>query len=138
MTRLTALTALALALALWPLGPVQAQDDPVAEAIRDYMDFAPYEAGIILPAQITPELMESVTFVDTRSADQYQAETIPGALHVEWREIPARLDALPEDGLVVLFCNTGSLSAQATFAARLMGRENVVVLQGGVTGWQAR
>ncbi|MBN2905549.1 MAG: rhodanese-like domain-containing protein [Rhodobacteraceae bacterium] len=128
----------ALTLSLGPLAPALAQDNPVAEAIQDYMDFAPYEAGLILPAQITPDLRANVTFVDTRSADQFQAETIPGAINIEWREIPARLDALPAEGLVVLFCNTGSLSAQATFAARLLGRENVVVLQGGLSGWMAR
>ncbi|TCP62422.1 rhodanese-related sulfurtransferase [Rhodovulum bhavnagarense] len=140
MNRPIAARALALAsiLALWSTAQAVAQDDPVAEAIRDYMDFAPYEAGIILPDQITPELISRVTFVDARSADQYRAGTIPGALNVEWREIPARLDELPDEGLVVLFCNTGSLSAQAAFAARLMGRENIVVLQTGINGWMAR
>jgi 3-mercaptopyruvate sulfurtransferase SseA len=38
--------------------------------------------------------------------------------------------------MVILFCNTGSLSAQAVFAARLMGHENVLVLQTGLQGWQ--
>ena len=130
--------ALALALTLAMAAPAFAQEDPVAEAVQDYMDFATYEAGIILPAQITDEMLASVTFVDTRDAGQFEAGTIEGAVNIEWREIPARLDELPEDGLVVLFCNTGSLSAQAAFAARLMGRENVVVLQDGLEGWRAR
>ncbi|WP_212523631.1 rhodanese-like domain-containing protein [Actibacterium sp. MT2.3-13A] len=130
--------ALALALTLAVTGPAWAQEDPVAEAIQDYLDFATYEAGIILPDQITEEMLPSVTFIDTRDAAQFEAGTIEGAANIEWREIPARLDELPEDGLVVLFCNTGSLSAQATFAARLLGRENVVVLQDGIQGWLAR
>jgi len=108
----------------------------VTEAIQDYMDFATYEQGIILPQQLDKEVFEAATFVDTRSADQYEAGHIPGAMHIEWREIPGRIDELPESGMVVLYCNTGSLSAQATFAARLMGRENVLVLQGGINGWQ--
>lgn len=136
MRKFTAALAVGLTLAL-PL-PAWAQDEAVAEAIQDYMDFAIYEAGIILPDQITEELLPSVTFIDTRDAAQFEAGTIAGAINIEWREIPARLDELPEQGLVVLFCNTGSLSAQATFAARLMGRENVVVLQSGYQGWQAK
>ncbi len=117
-------------------GPVFAQDDVVAEAITDYMDFATYESGIILPQQIDRDVFEAAVFVDARDAEQFEAGHIPGARHIEWREVPGRIAELPESGLVVLYCNTGSLSAQATFAVRLMGRENVVVLQSGFTGWQ--
>ncbi len=116
--------------------PALAQDDALAERITDYMDFATYEQGIIRPAQLDQQVFEAATFVDTRSAEQYEAGHIPGALHIEWREVPGRLDELPESGMVILYCNTGSLSAQATFAARLIGRENVLVMQGGITGWQ--
>ena len=116
--------------------PALAEDAAVADAITDYMDFATYESGIILPQQLDKDVFGAATFVDTRSADQFEAGHIPGATHIEWREVPGRIDELPESGLVILYCNTGSLSAQATFAARLMGRENVVVLQSGFTGWQ--
>ncbi|MGV6812076.1 MAG: rhodanese-like domain-containing protein [Brevirhabdus sp.] len=108
----------------------------LGDEITGYMDFATYEAGIILPQQLTEDVFSSVTFVDTRDAAQFEEGTIPGAVNIEWREVPSRLDELPEDGMVVLFCNTGSLSAQATFAARLMGRENVLVLQTGIQGWR--
>ena len=108
----------------------------MAEAVQDYMDFATYEQGIILPQQLDEAVFKAATFIDTRDAEQFEAGHIPGAQNIEWREIPARLDELPESGMVILYCNTGSLSSQATFAARLLGRENVVVLQSGFTGWQ--
>jgi rhodanese-related sulfurtransferase len=127
--------ALAAALAVLALaGPVAAQD--LADEVIGYIEFEPYDSGIILPAQLTAEIWEDVSFIDTRSAEQFAAGTIPGAQHIEWREIPGRLDDLPEAGKVVLFCNTGALSAQAVFAARLLGRDNVVVLQGGFEDWQ--
>jgi rhodanese-related sulfurtransferase len=116
--------------------PALADEELLAEAITDYMDFATYESGIILPAQLEKDVFDAATFVDTRDTEQFQAGHIPVAVHIEWREIPGRIDELPENGLVVLYCNTGSLSAQATFAARVMGRENVVVLQSGLIGWQ--
>lgn len=124
---------MALLLGAMLVGPVCADD--LADEIIGYMDFATYEAGIILPQQLTEDVYSSVTFVDTRDAEQFVAGTIPNAINIEWREIPARIEELPEEGMVVLFCNTGSLSAQATFAARLMGRENVLVLQSGYRGW---
>lgn len=109
--------------------------DLLAEAIVEYMDFATYESGIILPQQIDQSLFASAMFVDTRDAEQFEASHIPGSINIDWRAVPGRLDELPETGMVILYCNTGSLSAQATFAARVMGRENVVVLQSGFRGW---
>lgn len=117
--------------------PLQAQDREAAvEAMQDYLMFAEYEAGIILPQQIDEAVFNAVLFVDTRDAEQYEAGTIPGAVHIEWREVLDRIDEIPEDQKTVLFCNTGSLSSQAAFALRVAGRENVVVLQTGFTGWQ--
>lgn len=107
----------------------------LAEEVTSYMDFASYDAGILLPEQITRDVFEAAKFVETRDAAQLEAETIPSAIHIQWREIPARLDELPQSGLVNFCCNTGTLSAQATFAARLFGRENVVVFQTGWRGW---
>ncbi|MCV2893989.1 rhodanese-like domain-containing protein [Lentibacter sp. XHP0401] len=117
-------------------GPAFAQDEAVAEAVQGYMDFATYEQGIILPQQIDADVFAAARFIDTRDAEQYAGGHIEGAQNIEWREIPARLAELPETGMVILYCNTGSLSAQATFAARLMGRDNVLVLQSGYLGWQ--
>jgi rhodanese-related sulfurtransferase len=111
-------------------------DDALTEAITDYMDFATYDAGIIVPQQLDQSVFKSALFVDTRDDAQFQAGTIPGAINIDWREIPGRLDELPDSGMVILFCNTGSLSAQAVFAARLLGKENVLVLQTGLDGWK--
>jgi rhodanese-related sulfurtransferase len=132
--RVLTISAVTVAFAL-SAAPAKAEGDPVAEAIIDYMDFATYEAGIILPAQLDETVFQAASFVDTRDAEQYAAGHIPGAIHIEWREIPGRIDELPE-GMVILYCNTGSLSAQAAFAARVMGHENVLVMQGGLLEWQ--
>jgi rhodanese-related sulfurtransferase len=115
--------------------PAFANDDAI-EAMQEYMMFSEYEAGIILPQQIDQEVFESVLFVDTRDAEQYAAATIPGAVNIEWREVLDRIDEIPTDRKAILFCNTGTLSAQAAFALRVAGRDNVVVLQTGFTGWQ--
>lgn len=115
--------------------PMFAQDAAV-EAMQEYMMFSDYEAGIILPEQIDQTVFESALFVDTRDAGQFEEATIPGAINIEWREVLDRIDEIPEDRMTILFCNTGSLSAQAAFALRVAGRANVVVMQTGFTGWQ--
>jgi rhodanese-related sulfurtransferase len=39
---------------------------------------------------------------------------------------------------VIIYCNTGSLSAQAGFPLRLLGWDNVRILQDGLVGWKAK
>ncbi len=79
--------------------PVFADEDAVAEAITDYMGFATYEAGIILPAQLDRDVFEAAVFVDTRDREQFEAGHIPGAVHIEWREVRGGLRTCPRAGL---------------------------------------
>ena len=115
--------------------PAVAQDAAVG-AMQEYMMFSEYEGGIILPQQIDQAVFESALFVDTRDAGQFGQGSIPGAVNIEWREVLDRIDEIPEDRMTILFCNTGSLSAQAAFALRVAGRTNVVVMQSGYDGWR--
>lgn len=115
---------------------VAVANEEAIEAMNDYMAFQEYESGIMVPQQIDQVVFEASTFIDTRDAEQFAEATIPGAINIEWRQVLDRIDEIPESGKVILFCNTGSLSAQATFALRVAGRENVVVLQSGFIGWQ--
>ena len=105
--------------------PVLAQDAAI-DAMQEYMMFSEYEAGIILPQQIDQTVFETALFVDTRDAGQFEEGTIPGAVNIEWREVLDRIDEIPEDRMTILFCNTGSLSAQAAFALRVAGRGGAV------------
>lgn len=111
-------------------------DDAVIEGMQEYLMFQDYESGIILPQQIDQTVFETALLIDTRDAAQFNEATIPGAVHIEWREVLDRIDEIPQDRMTILFCNTGSLSAQATFALRVAGRSNVVVMQSGFNGWQ--
>lgn len=126
----------AVMLATLLAGPVARAQDAVIEAMQDYLMFQEYTSGIILPQQIDRTVFEAALFVDTRDAEQFAAGTIPGAINIEWREVLERIDEIPQSQMTILFCNTGSLSAQATFALRVAGRTNVVVLQSGLAGWR--
>ena len=110
-------------------------DESVIEAMGEYLMFQEYESGIILPQQIDQSVFEAVTWIDTRDSEQFDKQTIPGAIHIEWRQVIERMDQIPTDRKVIVFCNTGSLSAQAAFALRIAGFDNVVVMQSGFFGW---
>jgi rhodanese-related sulfurtransferase len=111
-------------------------ENAVIEGMQEYMDFSGYEAGIIVPQQIDQTVFEAALFVDTRDAGQFEKETIPGAINIEWRQVLNQIDEIPEERMTILFCNTGSLSSQAVFALRVAGRTNVLVLQSGINGWR--
>jgi rhodanese-related sulfurtransferase len=127
------MTAFALAFGLCA-APAAASD--LADEIGGYLDFAGYTEGVIQPEQLTADILPGVTFVDVRAADEFAADAIDGAINIEWREIVARAEDLPESGFVVVYCNTAVLSSQAMLVARLMGHENVLVLQGGRAAFQ--
>jgi rhodanese-related sulfurtransferase len=120
-------------------GAVRAADaSPVVKAIEDYMDFNEYGSSLIWPEQIPAEDWKNVFVVDARDAAQFAKDHIPGAVNIEWRQAVARRGEIPKDRMVVVYCNSGSLSAQAVFALRLIGYDNVKVLQDGFEGWKAK
>ena len=112
-------------------------NEAAIEAMGEYLMFQEYESGIILPQQIDQSVFDAVTWIDTRDSEQFDKQTIPGAIHIEWRQVIERMDEIPTDRKVIVFCNTGSLSAQAAFALRVAGFDNVVVMQSGFLGWLA-
>ena len=115
-----------------------AENPVVVNALSEYMDFNEYGSSLIRPEQIPKDDWNKVFIVDARDTAQFEKEHIPGAVNIEWRQAVARRAELPKDRMVVMYCNSGSLSTQAVFALRLLGHDNVKVLQDGIEGWKAK
>lgn len=107
-------------------------------AMEEYLEFVDYGGGTMLPEQIPAEAWKSFFVIDARDKDQFAREHIPGAVNVEWRQVLAHRASLPKDKPILIYCNQGTLSAQAGFALRVAGFENVRILQGGFTEWKAK
>jgi rhodanese-related sulfurtransferase len=119
--------------------PARAEENPaVVDVLSGYMDFAEYGSSLIWPEQIPADDWKKVFVVDARDSAQYEKEHIPGAVNIDWRQAVARRAELPRDRMVVVYCNSGSLSAQAVLALRLLGYDNVKVLQDGFEGWKKK
>jgi rhodanese-related sulfurtransferase len=133
-----ALIGLFASLALF-VAPAHAEENPaVVDALSGYLDFAEYGSSLIWPEQIPAADWKKVFIVDARDATQFENEHIPGAVNIAWRQAVARRAELPKDRMVVMYCNSGSLSAQAVLALRLLGYDNVKVLQDGIEGWKKK
>ena len=118
--------------------PAVAADSSGVKALEDYFEFSEYGGATILPEQIPAEDWKKIYVIDARDADQYKKAHIPGAVNIDWRRVLGRRAELPGDKMVLLYCNAGTLSAQAGLALRLAGMENVRILQGGFSEWKAK
>lgn len=115
-----------------------AADNAAVKAMEEYFDFSEYGGATILPEQIPAEDWKKIYVIDTRDSEQYQSSHIPGAVNIEWRQVLGRRAELPGDRMVLVYCNAGTLSAQAGLALRVAGMDNVRILQGGFAEWKAK
>lgn len=127
-----------LALAVLSAPAVADNSEEAVKAMEEYLDFVDYGGATMFPEQIPREDWKHFHVIDARDKDQYAKEHIPGAVNLEWRQVIAQRQSIPKDMPVLIYCNTGSLSAQAGFALRLAGYDNVRILQGGFTEWKAK
>ena len=108
------------------------------DELSGYLEFVDYGGGTIFAEQIPKSEYSKMMIIDARDAAQFAKEHIPGAVNIEWRQVLAKSSSIPKDKAVLIYCNTGSLSAQAGFALRVSGWENVRILQGGYAEWKAK
>jgi rhodanese-related sulfurtransferase len=110
----------------------------VIDELTGYLEFVDYGGGVIFAEQIPKSEYSKMMIIDARDAAQYAKSHIPGAVNIEWRKVLEQRAKIPKDKMVLIYCNTGSLSAQAGFALRVAGYENVRILQGGYEDWKAK
>lgn len=108
------------------------------DEMEAYLEFVDYRGGVIFAEQIPADEWKKMIVIDARDAAQFARGHIPGAINMDWRQVLAKRDEIPKDKPVLIYCNTGSLSAQAGFALRVAGWENVRILQGGMVEWRTK
>jgi len=110
----------------------------VIDEMQGYLEFVDYGGGVIFAEQIPKAEYSKIMVIDARDAGQFAKGHIPGAVNIEWRKVLEQRTKLPKNKMVLIYCNTGSLSAQAGFALRVAGYENVRILQGGFEEWKSK
>jgi len=126
-------------LILLAAAPAVANDKAkLMDELSGYLEFVDYGGGTIFAEQIPKSEYSKMMLIDARDSAQFAKEHIPGAVNIEWRQVLAKSSSIPKDKAVLIYCNTGSLSAQAGFALRVSGWENVKILQGGYAEWKAK
>jgi rhodanese-related sulfurtransferase len=122
------------------LSPIAWADNKAAaiDEMEGYLEFVDYGGGVIFAQQIPKEEWAKMMVIDARDPEQFAKGHIPGAINMDWRQILSKRDTISKDKPVLIYCNTGTLSAQAGFAMRVAGWDNVRILQGGMEEWKAK
>lgn len=121
------------------VSPVMADvKEDTIKGMEEYLDFVDYGGATIFPEQIPKEEWKKFFIIDARDKDQFAKGHIPGAVNIEWRQVLNKRNEIPKTKPVIIYCNTGTLSAQGGFALRVAGYDNVRILQGGFVEWQAK
>ena len=138
-TRRFALPALLSACTLFAAPLALADNKALAiDEMEAYLEFVDYGGGVIFAEQIPADEWKKMFVIDARDASQFAKGHIPGAVNMDWRQVLAKRNTIPKNKPVLIYCNTGSLSAQAGFALRVAGWDNLRILQGGMQEWQAK
>ena len=87
--------------------------------------------GFVKPAFF--EDLEGSYLIDVRAEIAYKTKTIDGAVNIPINEIRSRINEIPTDRKVILFCNTGYTSYNASRILIQKGFNNVYSLMGGIT-----
>lgn len=120
-------------------------DSPTQKELIDYEVFCGVEAegeGMTV-GRVEAEELEAVLegdprpfLLDVREVMEWQNVNLAhmGAVLVPMREVPARMDEIPRDRPVVVYCHTGVRSLEVARLLAAEGYEDVRNLEGGIAG----
>jgi rhodanese-related sulfurtransferase len=88
---------------------------------------AQYQADFVKPSK--PHVL-----VDVRTPEEFASGHVPGAINISLQSLPQRMQELPKDQPIVLYCRSGNRSHTATQLLARAGYTNLYDL-GGIIAW---
>lgn len=78
---------------------------------------------------------DGVMLVDIRTPAEVAQGAIPNAARLPMHLLPLRMNELPRDRDVVLYCRSGARSYQACAYMMQQGYDRILNLRGGIIAW---
>ena len=105
-----------------------------------FLNFNPVTST--LPQEVSvqdaAELRDQGAFIlDVRQPEEWQEVHIPGATLIPLGELAGRLDEVPKDKPVVVYCRSGNRSREGRDILQQAGFEQVTSMAGGIRAWLA-
>ena len=97
------------------------------------------EARSIAPSEIQARRADGTApvVIDVRTAEEYAAGHIPGAVNIPFDQVAARISEVDAPHGVALYCMVGPRARKGEAALLSAGHESVLHLEGGMAAWQA-
>lgn len=84
------------------------------------------------------ELGKGALLIDVREPYEFQTGGIPGAKNIPLSQLGKRLDDIPKESSIMLYCQSGMRSKNAARILSKNGYTNLAHLQGGIVAWRGR
>ena len=75
-------------------------------------------------------------FLDVRTPEEYAAGHVPGAVNIPVGRLAKRLNAVPHDKQVYVYCEAGGRAARAGKLLAGRGFSNIEVVPASMRGWR--
>ncbi|WP_256975664.1 rhodanese-like domain-containing protein [Paenibacillus sp. MY03] len=73
--------------------------------------------------------------IDVREPHEYKAGHMPGAKNLPLSQLSSRMNELPKDKPVFVYCQSGMRSKRAALIFKKNGIPSIVNLKGGIMAW---
>lgn len=86
------------------------------------------------------KLDKAPMILDVRTQEEYSEGHIPGAINIEYRELPSRIDEINAftNKKIVVYCERGVRANIAEETLKKAGFTEVLRLEGDMSGWRER
>ncbi len=98
------------------------------------------ELGSISQANLLSQIQQkkSLLILDVRTPKEYDAGHIPGAINIDFKELPKRIDEIDrfKNSTVVLYCERGIRAKVAETTLQKAGFKSLLHLEGNMSSWR--
>ena len=86
------------------------------------------------------KLEKAPVILDVRTPEEYSQGHIPGAINIEYRELPSRISEISSlsNKKIVVYCERGVRANIAEETLKKAGFSEVLHLEGDMSGWRER
>jgi rhodanese-related sulfurtransferase len=79
---------------------------------------------------------DGAVVVDVREAEEFSAGHLTSAKHIPVADIDKRINDIPSDKPILVYCANGTSSGKAAAALKKAGRDQIFNLNGGIAAWK--
>lgn len=94
-----------------------------------------YKTISVSDARAMMQSSSNVLVIDVRTPEEYVQGHLKGAINIPLSDLPPRIEALEQNRPILVYCQTGYRSAQASSILVKAGFTKVYNLEGGIIAW---